>query len=75
MNYYLSILDRTERAEGENPSIGIVLCAEKNHVDVELSLDGLDKPIGVSDYKLFIPKDELKSIVQSEIESYSKDNG
>lgn len=74
MNYYLSILDRTERAEGENPSIGIVLCAEKNHVDVELSLDGLDKPIGVSDYKLFIPKDELKSIVQSEIESYSKDN-
>lgn len=47
MNYYLSILDRTERGEGENPSIGIILCAEKNHVDVELSLDGMDKPIGV----------------------------
>lgn len=70
MNYYLSILDRTERGNGENPSIGIILCAEKNHVDVELSLDGLDKPIGVADYRLIIPKEELKQIVQSEIQAY-----
>lgn len=72
MNYYLSILDRTERGDGENPSIGIILCAEKNHVDVELSLDGLDKPIGVADYKLLIPKDELKQLVQDELRKYVK---
>ena len=73
MNYYLSILDRTERGEGENPSIGIILCAEKNHVDVELSLDGLDKPIGVADYRLIIPQDDLKQIIQDEIQAYDKE--
>lgn len=73
MNYYLSILDRTERGEGENPSIGIILCAEKGHVDVELSLDGLHKPIGVADYRLVIPKEELKQIVQDEVDAYDKE--
>ena len=73
MNYYLSILDRTERGEGENPSIGIILCAEKDHVDVELSLDGMDKPIGVADYRMIIPKEELKQIVQNEIEAYDNE--
>lgn len=70
MNYYLSILDRTERGEGENPSIGIILCAEKNHVDVELSLDGMDKPIGVADYRLIIPQEDLKQVIQNEIQAY-----
>lgn len=70
MNYYLSILDRTERSEGENPSIGIILCAEKNHVDVELSLDGMDKPIGVADYRLIIPQEGLKLLIQQEIQAY-----
>ena len=73
MNYYLSILDRTERGEDENPSIGIILCAEKNHVDVELSLDGLDKPIGVADYRLIIPQDDLKQIIQDEIQAYDEE--
>lgn len=72
MNYYLSILDRTERGEDENPSIGIILCAEKDHVDVELSLDGLHKPIGVADYQLVIPQEELKQIVQEEINEYKR---
>ncbi|MCM1170370.1 MAG: PDDEXK nuclease domain-containing protein [Bacteroides sp.] len=72
MNYYLSILDRTERGEGENPSIGIILCAEKNHVDVELSLDGLARPIGVADYRLLIPQDELKQLVQNEMKNYKE---
>ena len=70
MNYYLSILDRAERGEGENPSIGIILCAEKNHVDVELSLDGMDKPIGVADYRLIIPQEDLKLVIQNELQAY-----
>lgn len=73
MNYYLSILDRTERGADENPSIGIILCAEKDHVDVELSLDGVHKPIGVADYRLVIPKEELKQIVQDEVDAYDKE--
>ena len=33
MNYYLSLLDRLERREDENRSIGIILCAEKDRVE------------------------------------------
>lgn len=73
MNYYLSILDRTERNADENPSIGIILCAEKNHVDVELSLDGLEKPIGVSDYRLVIPKEQLREVVRQELNAYRQE--
>lgn len=73
MNYYLSVLDRTERRPDENPSIGIILCAEKNNVDVELALEGVTKPIGVADYQLVIPKEELKKVVNDEIELYERD--
>lgn len=72
MNYYLSILDRTERGKDENPSIGIILCAEKDYVDVELSLDGYNKPIGVADYQLFFPKEELKQLVKDEMKDFNK---
>ena len=68
MNYYLSILDRTERGEGENPSIGIILCAEKNHVDV--ALDGFKKPIGVADYQMIIPQDKIKNLIKNELDKY-----
>lgn len=39
MNYYLSLLDRLERQPDENRSIGIILCAEKDRVEVELALE------------------------------------
>ena len=67
MNYYLSILDRVEKDENENNSIGIILCAEKDKVQVELALDGITKPIGVADYQLIVPKDELTTIIQQEM--------
>lgn len=46
MNLYLSLLDRLERGKDENPSIGIILCAEKDNVEVELALEGNIRPIG-----------------------------
>lgn len=52
MNYYLNLLDDFVKEEWENPSIGIILCSEKNHIDVEYALRGIDKPMGVSEYKL-----------------------
>ena len=73
MNYYLSLLDRLERREDENRSIGIILCAEKDNVEVELALEDMGKPIGVADYQLIIPKDELQKVINDEIESYEND--
>lgn len=72
MNYYLSLLDRLERGEDENHSIGIILCAEKDHVEVELALEDMGKPIGVADYRLLIPKDELKALIEDEMKNFSQ---
>lgn len=52
MNFYLNLLDDFVREEGENPSIGIILCAEKDNFLVEYSLRNLQKPVGVSEYYL-----------------------
>lgn len=74
MNTYLSLLDRLEKAEDENRSIGIILCAEKDNVEVALSLEDMGKPIGVADYQLLIPKEELQRTIQEEILSFEQEN-
>ena len=73
MNAYLSILDRIEKADDENRSIGIILCAEKDNVEVTLSLEDMGKPIGVADYHLLIPEDELREAIVTEINSFEQE--
>lgn len=53
MDFYLELLNDTEKAEDDNPSIGIILCAEKNKLEVEVSLRTKTNPIGVSTYELY----------------------
>jgi predicted nuclease of restriction endonuclease-like (RecB) superfamily len=66
MQFYLAALDRQVREEGENPSIGIILCKEKNRTVVEYALHDARKPIGVATYQVFkrLPK-ELKGQLPS----------
>ena len=52
MNFYLEVLDDTIKEENDNPSIGIILCPEKDDIEVEYALRASNKPIGVSEYKL-----------------------
>lgn len=52
LNFYLEILDNTEKAKNENPSIGILLCAEKDSLEVEYALRTTKKPIGIAEYQL-----------------------
>ncbi len=72
MNLYLSLLDKLEKGENENQSIGIILCADKDHLDVEIALQDIDKPIGVSEYQLLLPKDELQALLINEIKAEGK---
>jgi predicted nuclease of restriction endonuclease-like (RecB) superfamily len=67
MNLYLSLLDKLEKGENENSSIGILLCADKDHLDVEIALQDINKPIGVAEYQLLLPKDELQTLILTEI--------
>mgnify|MGYP003303065284 CR=1 FL=1 len=74
MNFYLSLLDKLEKAPDENPSIGIILCAEKDHLEVELALQDVNKPIGVAEYLYLLPKQELQDLVTAEIKKSGKTN-
>jgi predicted nuclease of restriction endonuclease-like (RecB) superfamily len=50
MSLYLNMLDDFEREEGENQSIGIIICKSKDRFDVEYTLKDINKPIGVATY-------------------------
>jgi len=74
MNLYLSLLDKLEKGKNENQSIGIILCADKDHLDVEIALQDINKPIGVAEYQLLLPKDELQTLVLNEINATEGEN-
>ena len=52
MQFYLAALDDQVRAKDENPSIGMILCKEKNRTVVEYALRQSAKPIGVATYRV-----------------------
>jgi predicted nuclease of restriction endonuclease-like (RecB) superfamily len=64
MSVYLSAVDDILRQEGDNPSIGMILCKTKDNVFVEYALRNFNRPIGVAEYETklveTLPK-ELKS--------------
>ena len=52
MDFYLNLLNDRERAPDDQPSIGIILCAEKSDIEVEYALKSKANPIGVAEYQL-----------------------
>jgi hypothetical protein len=64
LNFYLSAVDDTLKKEGDNPSIGLLLCKTKGNLIAEYSLRDLTKPIGVSEYKITkkLPKELVKKL-------------
>ncbi len=62
LNFYIKAVDEQLRSKGDQPTIGILLCKNKDKVVAEYALSDIHKPIGVSEYKLTraLP-DELKS--------------
>ena len=73
MNYYLGLLDLQMKQNDENPSIGIILCADKGKVDIELALRDFNKPIGVAEYIFNFPQKEIKDLINSEIRRFEED--
>ena len=60
MNFYLSAVDDLIKDENDNPTIGLILCKEKDKLFAKYSLEDINKPIGISSYKLseYLPKEE-----------------
>lgn len=52
LNFYLSAVDGILKKEQDNPSIGLLLCKSKNNLVAEYSLKDMNKPIGISEYRV-----------------------
>ncbi len=75
LNFYCSAVDDILCREGDNKTIGLLLCRTKDRIKAEYALRDIAKPIGVSDYELgqALPKDIRSSLpsieeIESELE-------
>jgi predicted nuclease of restriction endonuclease-like (RecB) superfamily len=71
LNFYLPAVDSQIKKAHDNPTIGILLCKKKDKIEAEYALRDINKPIGISEYKLTqaIPeniKTQLPSIEELE---------
>ena len=64
LNFYLSAIDDMIRKEGDNPTIGILLCKEKDKLTAEYALKDINKPVGVSEYKIL---QDIPEYLQSQL--------
>lgn len=52
LNFYLNLMDRRIKDDTDNPTIGLILCEDKKGITVEYAIEGINKPMGVSQFKL-----------------------
>jgi predicted nuclease of restriction endonuclease-like (RecB) superfamily len=74
LQMYVNYFDRFEKQEYENPTIGILLCADKNDAVVKITLPENSKNIIASKYQLYLPSEQqLIDEVRKEIEKLDND--
>jgi predicted nuclease of restriction endonuclease-like (RecB) superfamily len=71
MNFYLAAVDDLLRHSGDNPSIGLILCRDKDNLTIEYALRNVSTPIGISEFTLTeaLPKElatDLPTVEQLE---------
>ena len=71
MQMYVNYYDRYEKREDENPTIGILLCNEKNDKMVQMTLPN-DANIYASEYKLYLPD---KKLLQQKLKEWLAEEG
>lgn len=72
LNFYLSAVDKYIKDENDNPTFGILLCKDKKRVTAELALKDINKPIGVSEYKILSEIPEFLENTLPSIEDIEK---
>ncbi len=73
MQMYVHYYERTQMNEGDNPPIGIVLCADKSESLVEFTLPESETQVFASKYKLYLPTEqELREELRRGYESVSE---
>ena len=64
IGFYLQALDEQVKDKSDNPSIGIIMCQSKNNKIVDYTLKYINKPVGVSEYKILdkLPNDYMNNL-------------
>lgn len=72
LNFYISAINEIVKEPEDKPTLGILLCKNKDNFEVEFSLKDINKPIGVSDFTYKeLPKD-IKEAIPS-VEEFNKE--
>ncbi len=66
LSFYLTAIDEQIKEINDNPTIGLLLCRHKNNVIAEYTLRDMNKPMGVSEYRI---NDYLPENLQNELPS------
>lgn len=68
LGFYVTAIDETLKKEQDNPTIGLLLCRDKDRLTVDYSLKSINVPIGVSSFEIekYIPKDILEKLPTEE---------
>lgn len=75
LQMYVNYFDRFERQDFENPTIGILLCADKNDAVVKITLPDNNKTIIATKYQLCLPTEQqLINEMKKEIERLNNEN-
>ena len=74
MDFYLEALDRQERKENENPSVGVILCASKDEQVVEYAMSRTMSPTMVAQYTLKLIDKKLLENKLKEIKNIVEEN-
>lgn len=62
LNFYVTAVNKQIRSKQDNPTIGILICKDKDDVVAEYALDDISQPIGIAEYELTkVLREEFKS--------------
>ena len=68
MDMYVRMFDNLEKSEDDNPTIGIILCTEKDNTVVKYSVIDDNENLFVSKYHLYLPtQEELKAEIEKDL--------
>jgi hypothetical protein len=66
LSFYISAINELVKDNLDKPTIGILLCKNKDNYEVEFSLKDVNNPIGVSTFHYTELADEMKALLPSE---------
>ena len=82
LGLYVTAVNHQLKTEHDNPTIGLLICKDKDNIEAQYSLEAYNLPLGISQYELsrLIPKDIKSSLpsieqIESTLEQLSENSG